>query len=86
MTTDSNLTGSYKVQRLQRMLHAEAKEEPRLENWLGKLAKRWFLSGCVVNTRWEAGNVCCFPVAMLYEQYSLTRLAGTISGFAWAKV
>ena len=28
MTTDENLTGSDKVQRLQRMLHAKAKEEP----------------------------------------------------------
>ena len=81
MTTDSNLTGSYKVQRLQRMLHAEAKEEPRLGNWRSDSV----VSGCVVNTRWEA-IVCCFPVAMLYEQYSLTRLAGTITGFPWAKV
>ena len=30
MTTDANLTGSDKVQRLQRILHVKAKEEPRL--------------------------------------------------------
>ena len=30
MTTDENLTGSNKVQRLQRILHAKAKEEPKL--------------------------------------------------------
>ena len=30
MTTDINLTGSDKVQRLQRILHAKAKEEPEL--------------------------------------------------------
>ena len=30
MTTDVNLTGSNKVQELQRMLHAKAKAEPEL--------------------------------------------------------
>ena len=30
MTTDGNLTGSNKVQKLQRMLHAKAKAEPEL--------------------------------------------------------
>ena len=30
MTTDANLTGSDKVQRLQRILHAKAKEDPKL--------------------------------------------------------
>ena len=30
MTTDGNLTGSNKVQELQRMLHAKAKAEPEL--------------------------------------------------------
>ena len=30
MTTDGNLTGSDKVQRLQHILHAKAKEDPKL--------------------------------------------------------
>ena len=33
MTTDGNLTGSDKVQRLQHILHAKAKENPKLETF-----------------------------------------------------
>ena len=58
MTTDENLTGSDKVQRLQRMLHANAKGEPklRLHALYDKVYREDFLTEAYRQVRRNGGS------------------------------